>query len=220
MLGISELLERLPRQLSGGQRQRVAIGRAIVRNPRLFLFDEPLIQPRCAIARRHAQRNQASAPGNRPHDDLCDARPDRSDDPGRPHRAAARRPDRAAGPPLDLFERPATRFVAGFLGSPKMNFIPARSSNWAAPRPQLLDGGVGLPRSSRLRYAPPPGEGHPRHPAAAYGECAAAAEAIGQGRLATRRTRPAHGITHANHIPARLYIGRGGSRPALRLQAR
>ena len=60
MLGIGPLLKRLPRQLSGGQRQRVAIGRAIVRDARLFLFDEPLEQPRCAAARRHA-RSRSSA---------------------------------------------------------------------------------------------------------------------------------------------------------------
>ena len=91
MLGITALLERLPRQLSGGQRQRVAIGRAIVRNARLFLFDEPLEQPRCPAARRDAQRDQAPASGAGHHHDLRDPRPDRGDDPRRPDRAAARR---------------------------------------------------------------------------------------------------------------------------------
>ena len=65
MLGISDLLERLPRQLSGGQRQRVAIGRAIVRNPRLFLFDEPLSNLDAQLRDEMRSRNQAPAPGDR-----------------------------------------------------------------------------------------------------------------------------------------------------------
>ena len=91
MLGIDHLLERLPRQLSGGQRQRVAIGRAIVRNARLFLFDEPLSnldaqlrdEMRGEIKRLHQELGT--------HHDLRHPRPDRGDDAGRPHRAAARR---------------------------------------------------------------------------------------------------------------------------------
>src|SRR5499427_1369437 len=123
MLGISELLERLPRQLSGGQRQRVAIGRAIVRNPRLFLFDEPLSnldaqlrdEMRSEIKRLHQELGKTMIYVT--HDQV----------------EAMTMADRIvllreglieqAGAPLDLFERPATRYVAGFLGSPAMNFI-------------------------------------------------------------------------------------------------
>jgi multiple sugar transport system ATP-binding protein len=126
MLGITQFLSRYPRQLSGGQRQRVAIGRAIVRNPRLFLFDEPLSNldaqlrddMRSEIKRLH--RDIATTMVYVTHDQI----------------EAMTLADRIvlmkdgiieqAGAPLDLFERPATRFVAGFLGSPKMNFVGGR----------------------------------------------------------------------------------------------
>jgi multiple sugar transport system ATP-binding protein len=126
MLSIGNLLDRLPRQLSGGQRQRVAIGRAIVRDARLFLFDEPLSnldaqlrdEMRSEIKRLH--RNIATTMIYVTHDQveamtLAD-------------RIVLLRDGRIeqSGRPLDLFERPATRFVAGFLGSPAMNFVPAR----------------------------------------------------------------------------------------------
>jgi multiple sugar transport system ATP-binding protein len=124
MLGITNLLQRYPRQLSGGQRQRVAIGRAIVRNPRLFLFDEPLSnldaqlrdEMRSEIKRLHQELGTTMIYVT--HDQI----------------EAMTLADRIVllkdglieqvGSPLDLYERPATRFVAGFLGSPKMNFIP------------------------------------------------------------------------------------------------
>jgi multiple sugar transport system ATP-binding protein len=124
MLGIGALLQRYPRQLSGGQRQRVAIGRAIVRNPRVFLFDEPLSnldaqlrdEMRGEIKRLHQELGTTMIYVT--HDQI----------------EAMTLADRIvllkdgiieqAGSPLDLYERPETRFVAGFLGSPKMNFIP------------------------------------------------------------------------------------------------
>ena len=126
MLDISPLLERLPRQLSGGQRQRVAIGRAIVRDARLFLFDEPLSnldaklrdEMRAEIKRLHQELGKTMIYVT--HDQV----------------EAMTLADRIVllrdgmieqeGAPLDLFERPKTRFVAGFLGSPSTNFIPAR----------------------------------------------------------------------------------------------
>ncbi len=126
MLDIAPLLDRLPRQLSGGQRQRVAIGRAIVRDARLFLFDEPLSnldaklrdEMRAEIKRLHQELGKTMIYVT--HDQV----------------EAMTLADRIVllrdgvieqqGAPLDLFERPKTRFVAGFLGSPSMNFIPAR----------------------------------------------------------------------------------------------
>jgi multiple sugar transport system ATP-binding protein len=141
MLGITSLLDRLPRQLSGGQRQRVAIGRAIVRNARLFLFDEPLSnldaqlrdEMRSEIKRLHQELGRTMIYVT--HDQI----------------EAMTLADRIvllkdglieqAGSPLDLYERPATLFVAGFLGSPKMNFIPATlAGDGAGMAVQLADG--------------------------------------------------------------------------------
>ncbi len=125
-LHISRLLERYPRELSGGQRQRVAIGRAIVREARIFLFDEPLSNldaqlrdgMRAEIKRLHQEIGKTTIYVT--HDQI----------------EAMTLADRIvllrdgqieqSGEPLDLFERPATRFVAGFLGSPQMNFIPCK----------------------------------------------------------------------------------------------
>jgi multiple sugar transport system ATP-binding protein len=125
ILQIVPLLARKPRQLSGGQRQRVAIGRAIVREPRVFLFDEPLsnldaalrVQMRLELARLHRELGTTMVYVT--HDQV----------------EAMTLGDRIAlfnggrieqvGPPLELYERPASRFVAGFLGQPRMNFLAA-----------------------------------------------------------------------------------------------
>src|SRR5947207_12615831 len=123
VLGIHALLERRPRQLSGGQRQRVALGRAIVRNPRVFLFDEPLSNLDAAL------RVQMRVELKRLHDRLETTAIYVTHDQGE----AMTLGDRVVvmkdgmvqqeGAPLELYERPANRFVAGFIGSPAMNFI-------------------------------------------------------------------------------------------------
>ncbi|MEZ5782666.1 MAG: sn-glycerol-3-phosphate ABC transporter ATP-binding protein UgpC [Rhizobiaceae bacterium] len=126
MLGIVPLLERFPRQLSGGQRQRVAIGRAIVRNPSIFLFDEPLSNLDAQL------RDEMRGEIKRLHQDIATTMIYVTHD----QIEAMTLADRIVlmrdglieqqGAPLDLFERPATTFVAGFLGSPKMSFLPGR----------------------------------------------------------------------------------------------
>ena len=126
ILDIINLLDRRPRQLSGGQRQRVAMGRAIVRKPKVFLFDEPLsnldaklrVQMRTEIKRVHQKVKTTTIYVT--HDQveamtLADRvvvmNGGRIEQIGRPH---------------ELYHRPKTRFVAGFIGSPAMNFMPAR----------------------------------------------------------------------------------------------
>lgn len=123
-LGLKPLMERLPRALSGGQRQRVAMGRAIIRDPRAFLFDEPLsnldaalrVDMRLEIARLHQRLRSTMVYVT--HDQV----------------EALTLADRIVvldggdiqqvGSPLDLYERPANKFVAQFIGSPTMNVVP------------------------------------------------------------------------------------------------
>ncbi|MBK4735155.1 ABC transporter ATP-binding protein [Noviherbaspirillum pedocola] len=129
ILGLRELLDRYPRQLSGGQRQRVAMGRAIVRDPQVFLFDEPLsnldaklrVQMRTEIKEMHQRLRTTSVYVT--HDQI----------------EAMTMADQIVvmrdgvveqrGKPLELYDHPANLFVAGFIGSPAMNFIPATLRN-------------------------------------------------------------------------------------------
>ena len=126
MLDIVELVDRKPKQLSGGQRQRVAMGRAIVRNPKVFLFDEPLsnldaklrVQMRIEIKKVHQKVRTTTVYVT--HDQV----------------EAMTLADRVVvmnhgrieqiGTPNELYHKPATKFVASFIGSPAMNFIPCR----------------------------------------------------------------------------------------------
>jgi len=126
ILGLTELLERYPRQLSGGQRQRVAMGRAIVRDPQVFLFDEPLsnldaklrVQMRTEIKALHQRLKTTSVYVT--HDQI----------------EAMTMGDQIVvmrdgiveqiGGPIDLYENPVNTFVAGFIGSPAMNLLPGR----------------------------------------------------------------------------------------------
>jgi multiple sugar transport system ATP-binding protein len=147
ILEITDLLDRKPRQLSGGQRQRVAMGRAIVRNPKVFLFDEPLsnldaklrVQMRTEIKRVHQKVRTTTIYVT--HDQV----------------EAMTLADRVVvmhhgrieqvGTPNDLYHAPATRFVAGFIGSPAMNFIPCRL--------EAADGGLRARLSDRIVFAVP-----------------------------------------------------------------
>ena len=133
ILQITDYLERSPRNLSGGQRQRVAIGRAIVRDPEVFLFDEPLsnldaalrVQTRLEIARLH-ERLQTT---------MIYVTHDQVEAMTLADKIVVLRDGRIeqVGSPIDLYERPANAFVAQFIGSPKMNFFaPGDLSNNAA----------------------------------------------------------------------------------------
>ena len=152
ILNLGELLQRRPRQLSGGQRQRVAMGRAIVREPAVFLFDEPLsnldaklrVQMRIEIKKLHQTIKTTSIYVT--HDQveamtLAD-------------RLIVMNAGRAEqiGTPMEVYARPATTYVAGFIGSPAMNMLPARRSG---------DGkAIELPGGAKLNLAQPlPGSG-------------------------------------------------------------
>jgi multiple sugar transport system ATP-binding protein len=125
MLQIEELLDRRPKQLSGGQRQRVAIGRAVVREPRVFLFDEPLSNLDAEL--RVAMRREISALHRRLGNTMIYVTHDQVEAMTMADRIVVLRAGRVEqyGTPLDLYNEPANQFVAGFIGSPRMNFIDA-----------------------------------------------------------------------------------------------
>jgi ABC-type sugar transport systems, ATPase components len=135
MLQIREYLGRLPKQLSGGQRQRVAIGRAITRDPRVFLFDEPLsnldaalrVATRIEIAKLHESMHNTT---------MIYVTHDQVEAMTLADRICVLRDGlvEQVGTPMELYERPDSMFVAGFIGSPKMNFISGRlAENFNAP---------------------------------------------------------------------------------------
>ena len=178
MLGITGLLDRYPRQLSGGQRQRVAIGRAIVRNPQLFLFDEPLSNLDAQL------RDEMRGEIKRLHHDIATTMIYVTHD----QIEAMTLADRIVlmrdgvieqqGAPLDLFERPETRFVAGFLGSPKMNFVPGRLARTGQGGAIAVTDGPSLP-------LPP----------------STSADSLADGTSVILGLRPEH-ITRAKDVPA------------------
>ncbi len=144
MLGLEPLLDRRPRALSGGQRQRVAIGRAIVRRPQVFLFDEPLSNLDAAL------RSQMRVELKRLHQQLQSTIIYVTHDQVEAMTLADRivvlegGVVQQVGSPRELYERPANRFVAGFIGSPAMNFLEATSRDG-----QLRAGSLTLPSEHR-----------------------------------------------------------------------
>ena len=142
MLRIEDYLARKPKALSGGQRQRVAIGRAIVREPKLFLFDEPLsnldaelrVQMRVELSKLHADLGAT----------MIYVTHDQVEAMTMADRIVVLRDGRIeqAGSPLNLYNHPSNQFVAGFIGSPKMNFLAATVSGGpASTLPLTLEGG-------------------------------------------------------------------------------
>jgi multiple sugar transport system ATP-binding protein len=153
ILGLDQLLDRYPRQLSGGQRQRVAMGRAIVRDPQVFLFDEPLsnldaklrVQMRTEIKELHQRLKTTTVYVT--HDQI----------------EAMTMADKIVvlhdgvveqvGAPLDLYDRPANQFVAGFIGSPAMNFLNGRLARDGGVAKFVADTGESLPLSANVAGA-------------------------------------------------------------------
>ena len=156
ILDITELLDRKPKALSGGQRQRVAMGRAIVRHPKVFLFDEPLsnldaklrVQMRTEIKRVHQKVKTTTVYVT--HDQV----------------EAMTLADRVVvmnhgvieqvGPPNELYHAPLTKFVAGFIGSPAMNFIPCKLEDAGDGLRVRLTGDYAfpVPQARVARYRP------------------------------------------------------------------
>src|SRR6266480_4582426 len=144
ILELAPLLERKPRQLSGGQRQRVAMGRAIVREPAVFLFDEPLsnldaklrVQMRFEIQKLHRRLSTTSLYVT--HDQV--------EAMTLAHRMIVMNAGRAEqiGTPMEVYENPQTMFVAGFIGSPAMNFMTAKSTG---------NGAIALDQGGSVRSA-------------------------------------------------------------------
>ena len=178
ILGLDQLLDRYPRQLSGGQRQRVAMGRAIVRDPQVFLFDEPLsnldaklrVQMRTEIKELHQRLKTTSIYVT--HDQI----------------EAMTMADKIVvmkdgvieqtGDPLTLYDRPNNTFVAGFIGSPAMNMVPGTARVNGGPARVEFAGGVTLP-------LPQGAQGH--------GRTERALRHAPGALLARRRWRPARG---------------------------
>jgi multiple sugar transport system ATP-binding protein len=124
ILALGALLDRYPRQLSGGQRQRVAMGRAIVRDPQVFLFDEPLSNLDAKL--RVAMRSEIKELHLRLKTTSVYVTHDQIEAMTMGDQIVVMRDGRIeqTGSPLDLYDRPANQFVAGFIGSPAMNFLP------------------------------------------------------------------------------------------------
>ncbi|MEQ1522894.1 MAG: sn-glycerol-3-phosphate ABC transporter ATP-binding protein UgpC [Aestuariivirga sp.] len=179
ILGLTNLLDRYPRQLSGGQRQRVAMGRAIVRNPQVFLFDEPLsnldaklrVQMRVEIKELHQRLKTTTVYVT--HDQI----------------EAMTMADKIVvmhdgiveqiGAPLELYDRPVNLFVAGFIGSPAMNMIEGRLSP-SDPRVFLTAAGTALPLAKSIDAA--------------------------KGKSLIYGLRPEHVRLEANGIPATVVV--------------
>ncbi|MEP6591477.1 MAG: sn-glycerol-3-phosphate ABC transporter ATP-binding protein UgpC [Gemmatimonadota bacterium] len=142
LLGIEELLQRKPKQLSGGQRQRVALGRAIVRQPEVFLFDEPLSNLDAKL--RVQMRRELAALRRRLGVTTLYVTHDQVEAMTLGDRIVVMHAGRVQqiGSPLDIYNRPANLFVAGFLGSPPMNQVAGRLLRGSSVRFESTDGGL------------------------------------------------------------------------------
>jgi multiple sugar transport system ATP-binding protein len=157
ILGLGALLERYPRQLSGGQRQRVAMGRAIVRDPQVFLFDEPLSNLDAKL--RVAMRTEIKELHQRLRTTTVYVTHDQIEAMTMADRIVVMHDGvvEQIGAPLELYDRPHNLFVAGFIGSPAMNFINGRiQANGQATF--VSDGGVTIPLGQN---APVASDGRP-----------------------------------------------------------
>src|SRR5262249_11685194 len=140
ILNLTEYLKRRPAELSGGQRQRVAMGRAIVRDPKVFLFDEPLSNLDAKL--RVSMRSEIKAMHQRLKTTTIYVTHDQVEAMTMADRIVVLRDGHIEqiGTPLELYARPANVFVAEFIGSPAMNLLPARLSAEGNRRAALING--------------------------------------------------------------------------------
>jgi multiple sugar transport system ATP-binding protein len=179
ILGLDHLLDRYPRQLSGGQRQRVAMGRAIVRDPQVFLFDEPLSNLDAKL--RVQMRSEIKSLHQRLETTTVYVTHDQVEAMTLADKIVVLNGGRIeqAGAPLELYDKPRTLFVAGFIGSPSMNFIDGTVR--VTDRPALLtDDGLQIPL-----------------PASA---------AVAEGRQVTFGFRPEHVMVDPSGVEARITL--------------
>jgi multiple sugar transport system ATP-binding protein len=159
ILDITDLLDRRPKQLSGGQRQRVAMGRAIVRDPKVFLFDEPLSNLDAKL--RVAMRTEIKRVHQKVKTTTVYVTHDQVEAMTLADRVVVMNQGRIEqiGAPQELYHHPKTRFVAGFIGSPAMNFMPCRlEENGAGLRVRLSDTiTLPVPDGQAARYRPAAG---------------------------------------------------------------
>ncbi|MFL5184870.1 MAG: ABC transporter ATP-binding protein, partial [Microvirga sp.] len=153
ILGLGKLLDRYPRQLSGGQRQRVAMGRAIVRDPQVFLFDEPLSNLDAKL--RVAMRTEIKALHQRLKTTTIYVTHDQIEAMTMADKIVVMHDGvvEQVGAPLDLYDRPANLFVAGFIGSPAMNFLKGHLQGGRF----VAESGISLP----VAHAPAASDGQP-----------------------------------------------------------
>jgi multiple sugar transport system ATP-binding protein len=180
ILGLTEYLERYPRQLSGGQRQRVAMGRAIVRDPQVFLFDEPLSNLDAKL--RVAMRTEIKELHQRLKTTAVYITHDQIEAMTMADKIVVMNAGRVEqqGSPLELYDNPANLFVAGFIGSPAMNFMPGRVQRNGVGH--VIDLGNGV--TMRAPDVPP----------------------MAEGREITLGVRPEHLTVGADGVPAEVIV--------------
>ncbi|REK09490.1 MAG: ATP-binding cassette domain-containing protein [Planctomycetota bacterium] len=236
VLGIEDLLERYPRQLSGGQRQRVALGRAIVRQPAVFLFDEPLSNLDAKL--RVEMRRELKQLHQRLATTMVYVTHDQIEALTLGERIVVMNEGKIqqVGPPMSVYNWPANRFVAGFIGTPAMNFVDGeivqttglhfRRDNWSVPvtRPLKVDiskrNAVLGVRPEDVRPVPAGNEAQPQ-------AVVELVEMLGDATVATLRlddTNCERKNTYASHTGAATRVisktePRGDLRPGMRVGA-
>ena len=178
ILGLDELLDRYPRQLSGGQRQRVAMGRAIVRDPQVFLYDEPLSNLDAKL--RVAMRTELKELHQRLKTTSIYVTHDQIEAMTMGDQIVVMKEGRIeqTGSPLELYDSPANLFVAGFIGSPSMNFLPGTQRGSGTGAQIELENGA--------RLSVPPGSSGADGQKVIFGTRPEHLALVGEGGIATQ----------------------------------